>query len=112
MRREPSNYSAKEIAVLLNNAVAVSRHPETGDIDDRRLRQCKAFALAMIQPLEDLVNGGIDDEDGKPFPPCIRPEELVCILVAGALYIQQAVVLGTDVLPQTRVTEQLFREIL
>lgn len=112
MRKECDSFSPKEILVLINNAVAVSLKPDRVKITDARLRRLKAFANALIYPLQELVNGGLDEDTKKPFAPCLRAEELVTILCASALYVQAALVLETDRVPQARISDLLFKKMI
>lgn len=107
MKRELGLFTPKEISVFLNNAVAAAMRPQSFAIQESRIRHDREFTEAMLKPLQDMVTGGVD-ENGKIFPPCLRAEELVAILVTAAMFVQMSMVLHADKLPQAGVVEMLF----
>lgn len=111
MKKEVLSYSPREVSIMLNNAAAVSLHPTGHDITDARLRRLRNYAQALIEPLMDHVNGGVD-ETGEEYGPCLRSEELVAILACAALFTQATYVTDPGHLPQARITNLLFKKLL
>lgn len=112
MRKPDDKFTSKEIATILNNAVAVALHPDSGDISDARLRNLRHVALAMVEPLQEMLYGGVDEQTGAVFGPCMRPEELVAMLACAALFMQTSVIMQTDKLPHARISDLLFKKTL
>lgn len=109
MRKKVSKlYTNKELGSELYNCVQHSLNLQGKRISETRLRKLRAYAQALVEPLEDHVNGGTDD-DG-PFEPCIKYEEVVAILVSAALFVHLSKVVGSDKLPAKYTSDILYGE--
>lgn len=106
MKKQNSLHTIRDVSVALNNMMAVVLHPESGEIKEPRLKRLREFSQALIAPLEELVNGG-RDEQGE-FGPCLKPEELVAVLIAAALYVHLSSVSQTERLPNKDISDLLF----
>jgi hypothetical protein len=93
-------FTNRDISVALNNLVAASLRPSTGEISDARLRYLRNYSSAILAPLANHVEDAL-----------LTGEELVCILVSAALFVQQTLVVKSEMLPQTRVTKILFDDV-
>lgn len=88
MAKEKNTFTPKEIGAALNNAVGASGVPWEGGFPEKRLRNLRAYALALIAPVTDDLESEL-----------LRPEEAVFVLASAALIIHARDVQKTDKLP-------------
>jgi len=113
MKKEILTFTPKELSTIINNSVVVSLHPAEGGImSEGRLRRLRNVAQAMLEPLHELVNGGVDEVTHQEFGPCITAEEMVSILLCAALHTQLSLVTPGEPFPQARIADSVFAKIL
>lgn len=95
---EKNTFTAREIAVALNNTTMMAKAPPGGPIPDKRLAKLSEYATLLLQPIST------DIEEGY-----LRQEEAVFICLAGALLFQCRL-MGTDKLPAVTVSKKLLRK--
>lgn len=82
-------WTQKEIAAAISNAVVQAKHPNSLKvIPEARMRRLREYALAACEVMLENSDEGL-----------LHPEELVLILLSGALYVQ-----ATRVMKSVNVT--------
>lgn len=81
---EKSTFTQKEIASAIANAVTQALHPTSLKvIPVERLHKLREYAQAACEVMLEHTEEELPD--GRPL---LRPEELVLIMLSGALYVQ------------------------
>lgn len=91
-------FSQKEIAESLSNAVVRALRPiALGEIPEKRLRDLREYAKALVEISFEHVEEGF-----------LAKEELVAILTCSALYVQMDHVMGSVKIPMRKPAEELL----
>lgn len=96
--------SQREIAVQLNNAIAMTLRPaRLGPIPEARLRKLHLIAQALIAPAQELLR---PENPGDPL--MFEPEELVACLAVAAMYVHLTNVMQTTRMPFGALAKEIF----
>jgi hypothetical protein len=83
--KQKNTYTPREISAALNNAVQAALKPDSGEIPEKRLRRLHEYTSALIEPIVEHMKEEL-----------LRPEEMVAILAAAALYTHTTEVLQVE----------------
>lgn len=102
-RTENKGFSRKQIGEAINNALVLCRTPTSykGEIGEKRLVHLQNYMIELINPAFDHIDEGL-----------LKPEELVFILTAGALFIQCSQINQDEKIPLGPEISRLFMKKL
>lgn len=97
-KAKKDSFGMREIGDAANNLVIRAQRPATlGKIPEERLRRLRAYSQGLLAPLIKHIEEEI-----------VRPEEVVFILGAAALFTQLKYVMRTDKIPFGPTVEEIF----
>jgi hypothetical protein len=99
-KKSERTVTQREMAESIASALALASRPaRTGELPPLRIQKMREVMQAVVAPLMDLV----DDENAM-----MTGEECVFMLLAGALFVQTAAVMKSDVPLKTEITAQIW----
>ena len=103
---EKTSYTQKEIASAISNAVVQAAHPNSLKfIPHERLRCLREYAQAACEVMLEHTEETLPDDR-----PLLRPEELVLILLSGALFVQSVKVMNNMNVNNLELGKLLFEK--
>lgn len=104
---EKTTWTQREIAAAISNAVVQAAHPNSLKvIPPERMRCLREYAQAACEVMLEHTEETLPPDDR----PLLRPEELVLILLAGALFVQATKIMGSTSITNLEVGRLLFEK--